>query len=290
MEKLQKRIRKLKNPSMVCFCPDPEQVPQSYMERCKAPIQGYCAYAKDLLLSLKEIVSAVRFGFGDFALLGQEGLDVLAELLNFACDQEYYVLLDAPEMWSPRQAELAANRLMCRESLWNFDGLLLSCYAGSDVLKPFTEKIKTAGKDIFVAVRTANKSASEIQDLLTGSRLVYTAAADIVKRLGEGVLEHSGYSRVGIVGPATSSDALAAMRNKYPGTFILVDGFDYSGANAKICANAFDKLGHGAVACAGNYITQAWKDTDLFDPDPVELAVAAAERMKKNLSRYVTIL
>lgn len=290
MEILQKRIRKLKNPSMIYFWADKEQIPPSYLKGGEAWLKAYCAYVKDLLAGLKNIVPAVRFGFGSFALLGPEGLTILGELLRFAREQGFYVLLDAPEMWSPRQAVLAAERLMESKNIWEFDGLFLPCYMGSDILKPFVDKVKRGDKDIFLAARTANKSATEIQDLLTGSRLVSTAAADLAKRLGENMIGHSGYSRVGIVGPATSADTLVSMRSKYPAMFLLIDGFDYSGANAKICANAFDKLGHGAIACAGNAIVAAWKDSDLYNPDPVEQAVLTAERMKKNISRYVTIL
>lgn len=290
MDKLQNRIRKLKNPSMVYFCADKVQIPQSYLDDGDSDIKAYCAYAKALLLGLKGVVPAVRFSLGSFSLFGTEGLDALMSLLRYALEQEYYVLLDAPEIWSTKQAELAADSLMCKESIWEFDGIFLPCYMGSDVLKPFVDKIKTAEKDIFIAVRTANRSATEIQDLLTGSRLVCTAAADMAKRLGENIIGRCGYSRVGVMGPATSAESLLALRSKYPAIFLLIDGFDYSGANAKICANAFDKLGHGAVACAGTSVIAAWKDSDLYNPDPVEQAVLAAERMKKNINRYVNIL
>jgi len=72
--------------------------------------------------------------------------------------------------------------------------------------------------------------------------------------------------------------------------FLMIDGFDYSGANAKNCSYAFDKLGHGAIACAGGMITAAWKEEKAAEEDAVVLAAQAAERMKKNLTRYVTIL
>lgn len=290
MNRLQNQIRKLKNPSMIYFSWDPEQIPKPYLAAKQGPLSAYCAYAKDLIVALKGVVPALRFGFGSFALLGAEGLNALDELLRFARKQEFYLLLDMPEIWSVRQAELYADSLMQKGSIWELDGLLLSCYMGSDTLKLFGDRVKTADKDLFISVRTANKSASEIQDLLTGSRLVWTAAADTAKRLGESTITRCGYSRVGIVGPGTSADTLAAMRNKYPSVFVLIDGFDYPGANAKNCASAFDNLGHGAVACTGSYILSAWKNTDLYDPNPVELAVQAAERMKKNLNRYVTIL
>ena len=46
----------------------------------------------------------------------------------------------------------------------------------------------------------------------------------------------------------------------------------------------------GAVVCAGETITCAWKQAQSDGGDFLEQAVAAAERMKKNLTRYVTIL
>ena len=143
-------------------------------------------------------------------------------------------------------------------------------------------------KDLFLLLRTANKSAQELQDLLTGSRLVYIAAADIAKRVGQPLVGRSGFSRVAGFGPATSTDSLQALRSKYPELFLLVDGYDYTGANAKNCSTAFDKLGHGAIVCAGQSVVAAWKEE--ADADCLAAASSAAERMKKNLTRYIAIL
>ena len=139
-------------------------------------------------------------------------------------------------------------------------------------------------------VRTSNKTAPEIQDLLTGTRLVHGAAADLVSRFGADNFGKSGYARVGAVAGGNSAESLRNLRLKYPKLFLLVDDIDYSGCNAKICSNAFDKFGHGAVVCAGPTITAAWKMAETDGNDYLEQAVAAAERMKKNLTRYVTVL
>ena len=286
MDKLQKRIRKLKNPSMVGFCFDKNQIPANYLEATPTLHEAYLQYSKDLLSALKELVPAVRFSFGSFALYGADGLQTLDRLLNFAKEQEFYVLLDAPEMWSVSQAEITVKALM---ENWQFDGLFLSPYMGSDVIKPLMEAFGKNDVDLFIAVRTANKSASEIQDLLTGTRYVYTAAADTAKRLGEGSVDRCGYSRIATVGPATSADVLRTLRSKYDEVFLLIDGYDYSGANAKNCSVAFDKLGHGAIACSDTAVVGAWREENSAK-DAVALAVEAAERMKKNLTRYVTIL
>jgi len=291
VDKLQKRIRELKNPLMVSFSADTKQIPPKYWSVDSSYALDYERYAAELLRALQDTVPAVRFHFGTFATLGTEGLEVLCRLMDNAADLHYYVLLDAPECWSGRQAELVADNLMDDNNVWKFDGLLLTCYMGSDCIKPFVSCMKGNDKDLFVVLRTGNKSASEIQDLLTGTRFVHTAAADIASYLGQGMQARCGYSRVAGVGPATSAPVLQNLRSKYPSLFLLVDGLDYPGGNAKNCAQAFDRMGHGAIACVSSYVTGAWLETDTAGAeDPVACCVLAAERLRRNLSRYVTVL
>jgi hypothetical protein len=111
--------------------------------------------------------------------------------------------------------------------------------------------------------------------------------ADHVNRYGSDTEGKCGYARVGILAAASSAESLRTLRSKYPKLFFLLDGYDYPNANAKNCSFAFDRLGHGGAACACAGILGAWKEGE---GDPVELAVQAAERMKKNLTRYVNIL
>lgn len=282
IDKLQNKIRKLKNPSAILFSLDVSKVPDA--DRTGNDVADYLQYAKALLTGLQGVVPAVRFDFNTFAVAGVEGLSALAELLEAANKLDYYVLLDAPSIHTPAAAQLAAEQL---PQNWKYDGLLVNCYIGSEGVKPFVEKIAKSQQDLFLLLRTGNKSASEIQDLLTGTRLVYTVMADMAKRLGEDITARCGYSRIAGVGPATSVDALQQLRAKYPAMFLLVDGYDYSGANAKNCSMAFDKFGHGAVVCAGASVIGAWQKES---GDAVELAVLTAEKMKKNLTRYLDIL
>lgn len=283
LDKLQKEIRKRKNPTMVTFCLNWEHIPQQFLEAEECFARAYRQYAASVLTALRDIVPAARFDFASFALAGVDGLQSLCDLLSCAADLGYYVLLDAPETYISASAAQSVEKLL---ENWRFDGLLVGCYSGSDSLKPFIERMQDQTFDLFVPLRTGNKSAPEIQELLTGTRLVYTAAADLVKRLGEGCMAKCGYSRVGGMGPATSAESLRNLRSKYPALFLLIDGYDYSGANAKNCSFAFDNLGHGAVACAGESILAAWKEEC---GDPIALSVEAAERMKKNLLRYITV-
>ncbi len=285
VDTLQEKIRKSKNPTMLELCISKEDVPPQIMSEEGSVSAAVARYSRELLSGLKDTVSAVRISFTAFAVLGAEGMAALVDTLGYAKKLGYYVALEAPELLSPKAASLAADNLFS----WPCDGLIISGYAGSDVIKPFLNYSKEQKKDLFVVARTANKSAPELQDLLSGGRLVHAAAADHVNRYGADTAGKFGYTRVGIVAGASAAQSLKELRAKYPKLFILVDGADYPNANAKNCANAFDKFGHGAACCVGSAICNAWQQAE-EGIAPIEAAVAAAERMKKNFNRYLTIL
>lgn len=286
IDMLQEKIRKMKNPSMLELAVPLEELPGQYAQTAS----GYGKFCRELLEGMKDLVPAVRISFANFALLGPEGLAELTETLKAASELDYYVALDAPEISSPMMAKVIAQSLLGEASIYPCDGLIITGYAGSDVIKAFLPYCKRGKKDIFVITRTANKSAPELQDLLSGGRIVHAVAADHANRYGDGTEGRFGYSRVGILAAASSSESLRSLRAKYPKLFFLLDGFDYPNANAKNCSFGFDKFGHGAVACGGVSITCAWKKEESDGSDYLSYALAAAERMKKNLTRYVTIL
>lgn len=290
MDKLQDKIRKLKNPTMLDLTIIPEHIPAHIYDEAGSFADAYLQFSEALLEALKELIPAVRFHFNSFAVLGPEGLELLREVMIKATDKGYYVVLDAPDNFSRQSAENMAKRLLAADAIWLCDALTVPVYIGSDGLQPYAEQLKNTDKAVFAVLRTANKTAPELQDLLTGGRLVHTAGADLVKRLGEPLLSRCGYSKIGAVGAANAANSLQNLRGKYKDMFLLVDGYDYSNANAKNCSFAFDKLGHGAVVCAGKTITAAWLLEDTNGKDYVRQAVEAAERTKKNLLRYVTIL
>lgn len=286
---LQEKIRKLKNPVVVDMSILPEQIPAHIREGVDA-VSAYVRFCTELMEGLKGSVGAVRYSFSQLALMGSNGLTALSELLNLARNMGYYVFLDAAEVLTPWGADRAASAFFGEESQYSCDGLIVSPYIGSDAIKPFVPYCKDAGKDLFLAVRTPNKSSSEVQDLLTGTRHVYTATADLVSRYGDPILGKCGYSRIGALASAGAPSVLTELRGKYKRMFLLVDGLDYPSGNAKNCSYAFDRMGHGAAVCAGPAITAAWYAAETDGMDYVEQAVQAVERIKKNLSRYFAIV
>ena len=286
MDKLQEKIRKLKNPSIVDLSMFSQELPPHILQASDSTAQAYQTTAEALLTALRDVVPALRFRWSNFSLQGTEWIAALYAVMQKAKELGYYVILDAPEALCSSDASLGADML----SGYPCDGYVLTAYAGSDVIKPYAVKCKENNKDLFVVLRSANKSAAELQDLLTGSRLVHMAAADVLYRIGESAFSACGYSKIGGVAAATAPDGVRTLRAKYPQLFLLIDGYDYTGANAKNCSYAFDQLGHGAAACARGSITAAWLEAQTDGTDFENLAVEAAKRMRNNLTRYTTIL
>ena len=290
IDRLQDKIRKTKNPAVLDLDMTKEQIPPHLLAEEGSFLKAYTRACLELMEGLRGIVPAVRFNFGGLALMGTEGLVALSRVLDHARKMGFYILLDVPEALSVQRAQQNAEVLFSEGSDWVFDGLIVSAYIGSDGIKPYAQQLQEQDKALFVAVRTGNRSALELQDLLTGGRHVYEAKTDIVNRFKNTQATKSGYDRVAVIGPASAASILRKIREKYKNLFILVDGYDYSGANAKNCSDAFDKFGHGAVVCAGGSVTAAWQIAENDGTEYVNDAREAAERMKKNLTRYFTVL
>ena len=286
---LQEKIRKLKNPSMISLELPVSQLPPQILADAENNAAAYGVFACALLEGLKGIVGAVRIPWGMFTLLGTSGCEQLSVVLRKARDLGYYVLLDGLDFGTPVAAQMTADGIFGSDA-WPCDGIVVPMYLGSDCIKPFLKYCRDQNKDIFLRAKTSNKSAPELQDLHTGSRQVHMAAMDLVNRYGEPIMGKCGYSRVAAVVGAGAPDAIRTLRGKYQRIFFLADGYDYPSGNAKNCSFAFDRLGHGAVACAAASVTAAWQQAGTDGCDFVEQAVEAAQRMKKNLTRYVTIL
>lgn len=280
---LQNKIRKLKNPVLLHLCLVPELVPPAFLEG-KTLAQGYEDYSCALLQALAQSMPGVRVSFDSFAILGPEGLTALHNVLLKAKELQLYTVLDYRREEEPALAAYAAQQLL-RTGAWPCDAVSLGIYAGSESVKPYIAAAD--GKAVFVTLKTGNRSGSELQDLMTGGRLVYTAAADMVSLWGEGKWGRCGYSNVAGIAGAVNAQSLKNLRQKYGRMFLLVEGLETSGANAKNCAAAFDRMGHGAVCCPGSSVLAAWKESE---QDPIEAACEAVERWKRNLGRYIAVL
>lgn len=287
IDALQAKIRKTERMLMVDFTFEPEQLPPDAEEKCLC--ERYREYCLRLLTGLKGKIPAVRFSLLQFALMGDGGIAALSTLLNKASSFGFYTLLDVYGVSSSSLAKFTASQIWGEKSELPCDGLLISGYLGTELIRPFLPYCEENKKDLFLLVRSVNKSASEIQDLLAGSRMVHMAAADYINRFTTTTVGKYGYAQIAVAASATMGDSIKMLRASYQKLFILVDGMDVSGANAKNASQGFSALGYGAICCVGSSVTCAWQQEEFAGMDAVEAAVAAVEKAQKKINRYVSL-
>lgn len=285
IDTLKNKIRRLRNPSALTIAPTAEAVPPMFLTAFEDPVIAMGEYCVKVLEALKGQLPAVKVNFGSFALYGAEGLNQLQRVLNAAAKLGYYVILDWQRLEDEAGAKAAAKLLLSGET-WKCDAVVLCGYAGSAAVKPYITEAAKEKKDVYVTLKTAGKSGSELQDLQTGGRVVYTAGADLLGKWGQSAQERCGYSRVAAVVSASHAQSIRVLRQTYPKLFLLVDGLEAGNANAKNASLAFDKMGYGALVCSN--LLNAWLENP--EADPLEEVNAAAQRMKRIITAYVTIL
>ncbi len=302
---LQGAIRKLKNPTMLGLDPTPEWIPphllsaaiDAHGETPKAMASAYETFCTGLLNALEGTVPAVKFQSACFYALGAAGVKTLQRLTEYASAKGYYVALDLLRCDVEHIAAILAQALFAGVRIgstcyrpYTVDAITINGYTGSDGVKPFLPFCKDCGKNLFLTVKTSNRSAYEVQELLAGDRFLHTAMADMAMRWSKGLIGECGYSQVGIIAAATYPNALKQLRTVYDRLFLMVPGYGVQGGTGKNAQYAFDQLGHGAIVTASRSLMGAWKLAESDGRDYQTQAVAAAERMKNNLLKYVVIL
>lgn len=302
---LQERIRRSKSPVMVGLDPylpilPPHIVREAFEEHGQTlhgAAEAYARFCTELLDALKDVAPAVKLQSACFEALGADGIAVMQRLSVYAKELGYYVLIDSMRGDVGSVAEIYAQAMFgevpvgeTAHRLYACDALTVNGYLGSDGIKPFLPYCKRDGKNIFLLLKTSNRSSREVQDLLSGDRVVYTAMADLVMRWSTDLFGKNGYSEIGAVVGATFPQTLKLLREKYDRLFFLVPGYGAQGGTAKNVQFAFDRFGHGAIVTASRSILCAWQKAGSDGTDYLTHAVAAVEKMKKEIARYVTIL
>ena len=303
---LQAKIRKVKNPSMVGLDPTPEVVPEhlfneayaQYGPTLRGIAEAYRAYCMGLLDELTDVVPAVKIQSACFEALGYEGVKVMQELLSYAKELDYYVLLDSMRGDVGNIAEIYAKAMFgqieARGEIfcpYTCDAITVNGYLGSDGIKPFLPYLQdNSQKNIFLLIKTSNKSSRELQDLIAGDRVVHTAMADLAMRWSNGLFGKNGYSEIIAVVGATHPYDLQTLRAKYDRLFFMVPGYGVQGGTAKNVQHAFDIYGHGAIISASRSIIAAWKKDPQSDGRNYRAAArAAAEKMRDDILKFVRV-
>lgn len=304
-DRLQEKIRKLKNPTVVGLDARLEYIPpqlvtqcmEEYGETLEGAAQAVFRYNCALMDALQGIVPAVKPQSAYYELLGWQGMRALADTISYARERGYYVIADVKRGDIGSTAQAYSEGWLGKSKVggkllpaFDADCVTINGYMGSDAIAPFLKIAQEEDKSVFVLVKTSNPSSGELQDMVAGDRLVYTVMGDLVNRLGSGTEGERGYQTLGAVVGATYPAELKELRRRLEKVFFLVPGYGAQGGTAQDVAGAFDCFGWGAVVNSSRGILCAWQKAENGAERFQDAARAAAETMRDDIKKYVTIV
>ncbi len=302
---LQTLIKAKKNPTVAGLDPKPEYVPphllkaslDKYGETLEGAADAIFQFNVGLMDALCDIVPAVKPQSAYYERLGWQGMLVLEKTIRYAQKKGFFVIADVKrgDIGSTAQAYSEAwigkTRVgSCDLAAFGADCLTINGYMGSDSITPFLETCRAEDKCFFTLVKTSNPSSGELQDMVAGDRVVYQVMGDLTQRLGQDDLDQFGYSRAGAVVGATYPSDLRSLRKRLEHTFFLVPGYGAQGGTAEDVRFAFDRYGRGAIVNASRSIMCAWQKSGHDGQDYQDAARAAAEAMRDDMKKYITIV
>lgn len=250
---LQEKLREKKTPLALELSPEVGQISPKILKNFTdmygsgpmAEAEALRYHGSQLISQTAPLLPAVLLRADCYLRYGFMGMDVLSNLVNMARQQGMYTIVDARTAWPEIFTAGGVNA----------DGVTVSPYMGSDSCQA------AADKSAFAAVRTANSSADQLQNLPAGDRRLYVAAAQQLSRRGAALMAELSYE-----------PDVKELRRCAPDAFLLLPGCDGESA-----LPAFDDYGHGAMLT----------DRSLqCAQDPV----SAAEEARARLKRLIPVL
>ena len=304
-ERLQDKIREMKNPTVAGLDPKLEYVPSFIVEekmkqygqtlRCAA--EAIYEYNVGLIDALCDGVPAVKPQSAFYERFGFEGVEVLKRTVDYAKSKGLYVIMDAKRGDIGSTAEGYSEAYLGSVTIgetevepFGCDCLTINAYLGSDGINPFIKDCVARDRAVFALVKTSNPSSGELQNIVAGDRKVYNVVGDLLERLSKDTVDKYGYTCVGAVTGATYPMDIRDLRRRLEKTFFLVPGYGAQGGKAEDVQYAFDEYGHGAIVNSSRGIICAWQKTGKEGKDFGEAARDAAIAMREDLKKYVTVV
>ena len=263
MQILQETAAKF-GPLCVGLDTDPSYIPQSVLAKFDSPAQAVLAYNKEIIRRVKADGSACCFKVQEayYEAMGLEGMKVYAETLKAVKDSGIVCISDI------KRGDIAATAGAYAKAHFTGDFetdiITVNPYMGFDTLKPFTEYCRSAGKGIFVLLRTSNPGMTDIeqQELKNGGRVLDRVGGELerIKNEYASIFENQTCGPVGAVVGCTEESDAQFLRNAYPEIFFLIPGYGAQGGAAKIAATLLTKAGGTVNSSRG--ILCAWKKSE----------------------------
>jgi len=239
------RVRELGHPLCVGLDPHLDLIPPIFRRGSMDPGDPRSAEAVEACLTevierTSDRVAVFKPQIAFFEQLGWPGFRALENLISRAASRGVRVLLDAKRGDIGSTAEAYARAYLDTDAVTPVDAMTVNPYLGFDTLEPYLDRVRSAGRGVFVLCKTSNAGSGDLQDRPVDGRPVYALVADgLAKACEDAVGPETGWSSVGVVVGATYPEELEEIRRVLPRALFLVPGFGAQGANAEDAVRGF---------------------------------------------------
>lgn len=295
IDKLIEKIKATNCPVCVGLDTQMEYIPSGFLSGDNSDSLGFAArnifaFNRAIIEAVADTVPSVKVQSAYYEMYGYKGVEAFYKTIQHAKDKGLIVIADVKRNdIGPTAAAYSAAYLgrakIAQDEVAPFDAdfITVNGYLGWDGIKPFVDDCSRYGKGIFVLVKTSNPSSGELQDLVSGEKMIWEHMADMVDKWGTGLVGKYGYSAVGAVVGATYPQQAKALRQAHPGIFVLIPGYGAQGATARDIAPNFDGRGQGGIVNSSRAILTAWRDKKYANKNFDMAAKLCAQDMKKDI-------
>lgn len=217
-----------------------------------------------------------------YEALGLEGMACFAKTLRYIREKGAVAISDVKRGDISSTAQQYAKGHFTGD--FETDLITVNAYMGEDAISPYYEYL-SAGKGMFVLVKTSNPSSRDIQDVDAGGEPVYLRMARKVAEWGEKFVGESGYSAIGAVTGLTYPEEFRVIKKLMPHTFFLVPGYGAQGGTGEDLAKVFKDGICGVVNSSRGLICAHKKRSEGEDFDVY--ARKATLEMKEDILKWL---
>ncbi len=286
MINLISEIKRKKSAVVVGLDPRVEQLPEEIkvkhnLQDNVTPKNASAAileFNKGIIDAVADHVPAVKPQIAFYEMYGSAGYAAYEHTVEYAQEKGLFVIGDIKrgDIGSTCDAYAKAHFEQIPTN-----AITINAYLGEDGVNPFLKFTESAGKGMFILVKTSNPSSGQLQDRNIDDAPVYMQMAKLVRAWGEKFIDESGYTPIGAVVGATYPEELEAIRKELPNSYFLIPGYGAQGGGGKDVVGGFNTDGLGALVNSSRGIIFAYQK---LGGDYKTAAVTAVKTMNQDIN------
>ncbi|MCB1060810.1 MAG: orotidine-5'-phosphate decarboxylase [Calditrichaeota bacterium] len=260
LSRLKASIDRAGSPLCLGLDPDPAKIPAKF----GGGIVGAQKFLEEIIIATWQKVAAFKPNTAFFEAYGSGGW-LMLERLRFDCPPDVVWLVDAKRGDIEHTNEFYAKAIF---DVLGADAVTVQPYLGMAALEPFW---RHKDKGVFVLCATSNASASLIQQLDTGERLLYQEVAHQVKAANLN-------GNMGLVVGTTKPEALESVLSIAPELPLLMPGSGAQGGSMDVLKKVQAANGTALINVSRS-VLYASNGNDCIDA-----AVTEVEKLRKSMA------